>query len=69
LQRPESGCQALAITRQRHNGLPLDRASFALRPRASEPAIARGVRIGLTKGAETPWRLGLKGSPFLSRTF
>jgi len=66
---PGRVCQALAITRQRHNGLPLDRPPFALRPPTSRYPIANGVRIGIAKGVETPWRFGLKGSPFLSRPF
>jgi len=68
---PGKLCQALAITRPRHNGLPLDLPPFAL-TRAevvSDDAIAVGVRIGVSKGVEIPWRFGLKGSPFLSRRF
>ena len=61
-------CQALGVTRE-HDGLPLDRPPFALSPRAKQYPIANGVRIGLTKGVDTPWRFGLKGSPFLSRSF
>lgn len=61
-------CQALALTRE-HDGLPLDRLPFELRARSSEPELAVGPRVGLTKGAERPWRFGLAHSPFLSRAF
>jgi DNA-3-methyladenine glycosylase len=61
-------CQALAITRS-HDGLPLDRPPFVLRPAAGTPAVVVGPRIGLTKAAEEPWRYGLAGSRFLSRPF
>ena len=60
-------CQALAITRAEHDGLPLDRPPFALRRDGAARAIVQGRRIGITKGAGAPWRFGLKGSPFLSR--
>jgi DNA-3-methyladenine glycosylase len=67
---PGRVCQALAITRAAHNGLPLDRAPFSL-ARCTEDAhdIVSGVRIGITKGVDTPWRFGLRGSPYLSRRF
>jgi len=61
-------CQALGITGA-HNGLPLDRPPFELFARAEKPEIAKGVRIGITKAAELPWRYGLKGSKFLSKPF
>ena len=60
--------EALAIT-DKHNGLPLDAAPIALHARASKPEIVAGVRIGITKAVELPWRYGLKGSKFLSRPF
>jgi DNA-3-methyladenine glycosylase len=63
---PGKLCQALAITRE-HDGLPLDRAPFALHPRTQVPDIATGPRIGITRAAELPWRYGLAGSRFLSR--
>jgi len=33
------------------------------------PEILTGLRIGLTKGVDLPWRYGLKGSKFLSKPF
>jgi DNA-3-methyladenine glycosylase len=68
---PGKLCQALGVTRAVHNGLPLDRPPFALAralaPRDDE--IVVGGRIGISKAVETPWRFGLKDSPFLSRRF
>src|SRR4051794_36584661 len=60
--------EAMGITHT-HNGLALDRPPFALYAREEEPEIATGVRIGLTKAADLPWRYGLKGSKFLSKPF
>jgi DNA-3-methyladenine glycosylase len=65
---PGKLCEALGVT-QKHNGLPLDRAPFELRARKEIPKIASGVRIGITKAAEKPWRYGLLGSKFLSKPF
>ena len=61
-------CQALGITRD-HDGLPLDEPPFELLARESEPPLAVGTRIGITRAVEQPWRYGLAGSPFLSRRF
>ena len=58
--------QALGIAVE-HDGLALDRPPFELVPRESEPIIAVGPRIGITKAVEQPWRYGLAGSRFLSR--
>ena len=63
---PGKLCQALAVTRV-HDGLPLDEPPFELLPRESEPPLAVGPRIGITRAVEQPWRYGLVGSPFLSR--
>ena len=60
--------EALGIT-QAHNGLPLDAPPIGLYARANKPEIVAGVRIGLTKAVELPWRYGLKGSKFLSKPF
>jgi DNA-3-methyladenine glycosylase len=59
-------CQALGVRRE-HDGLALDAPPFLLLPRASEPPLAVGPRIGITRAAERPWRYGIAGSRFLSR--
>lgn len=63
---PGKLCQALAIT-QAHDGLAIDRAPFKLVPRAREPEVIAGPRIGISQAIDLPWRYGLAGSPFLSR--
>ena len=63
---PGKLCQALAVG-PAHDGVPLDGPPFRLRPRRTEPSIASGPRIGVTKAADRPWRFALAGSPFLSR--
>jgi DNA-3-methyladenine glycosylase len=60
--------EALGITHA-HNGLPLDVPPIALHARTAKPDIVTGVRIGLTKAVELPWRYGLRGSKFLSKPF
>jgi DNA-3-methyladenine glycosylase len=65
---PGRVCEALAITRA-HNGLALDEPPFELRRRDGDVEVVSGVRIGLTKAVELPWRYGLKGSRFLSKPF
>lgn len=65
---PGKVCQALGIT-VAHNGMAIDRAPFALTARDGDVDVVRGVRIGITKAAEKPWRFGLKGSKYLSRPF
>src|SRR5215475_8985817 len=60
--------EALGITRA-HNGLALDAPPFAVHARTRTVDVVSGVRIGLTKAAELPWRYGLKGSKFLSKPF
>jgi DNA-3-methyladenine glycosylase len=65
---PGKLCEALGVT-HKYNGLPLDRAPFELRARSAMPNIAIGVRIGISKAVEHPWRYGMKGSRFLSKPF
>jgi DNA-3-methyladenine glycosylase len=60
--------EALGISDE-HNGLPLDASPIALHARASKPEIDAGLRVGITKAVELPWRYGLKGSKFLSKRF
>lgn len=61
-------CQALGITGN-DNGLSLDSLSCRIEPSAHPVTIVSGPRIGISRARETPWRFGLAGSPFLSRTF
>ena len=60
--------QALAITHAL-NGLRLDRRPFRVVAGGDDPArvVHAGVRIGITKSVELPWRFVLAGSPFLSK--
>jgi DNA-3-methyladenine glycosylase len=48
-------CEALRITGA-HSALPLDRPPFALFARSDPVAVVCGVRIGITKAADRPWR-------------
>lgn len=60
--------QALGLSLA-ENGLPLDAPPFRLEPRTTDVPLVAGPRIGITRGADTPWRFGLEGSRFLSRPF
>jgi len=65
---PGKLCQALDISIA-HNALPLDAPPIAVFQRTSEVEVVAGVRIGITKAADLPWRYGLKESKFLSKPF
>jgi DNA-3-methyladenine glycosylase len=65
---PGKLCEALGIT-IKHSELPLDAPPIALHARLSKPEIVAGLRIGITKAVDLPWRYGLKGSRFLSKPF
>ncbi len=59
-------CQALGITGAL-DGRPLDSPPFTVLDRVAEVEIRAGGRIGITRGADTPWRFCLAGSRHLSR--
>jgi DNA-3-methyladenine glycosylase len=61
-------CQALGVTGAL-DGVALDAPPFSLKAQNRAHDLIVGARIGVSKGAETPWRFGLAGSPFLSRPF
>jgi DNA-3-methyladenine glycosylase len=61
-------CEALGVS-AKHNGLALDAAPFELQPATGKTEVIVGVRIGITKAIELPWRYGLAGSRFISRPF
>ena len=65
---PGKLCQALGITGE-HDGLPLDRAPYALRERTQAPVVVAAPRIGITQAADRPWRYGVAGSRYVSRPF
>ena len=65
---PGKLCEALGIT-IKHSELPLDAPPIALHAWREKPDIVAGVRIGITKAVDLPWRYGLRGSRFLSKPF
>ncbi len=65
---PGKLCEAMAVT-DKHNTLPLDAPPIAIYARVRKPEIVSGIRIGITKAVELPWRYGLKDSKFLSKPF
>jgi len=65
---PGKLCEALGITIA-HSELPLDKPPFSLHARTGKIDIVTGLRIGITKAVDLPWRYGLKGSKFLSKPF
>jgi len=67
---PGKLCQALAIELEQTR-MSLVEPPFQLRgrdPSLEAPTIVAGPRIGITKGAELPWRYCLAGSEYLSQS-
>jgi len=50
-----------------HDGKRLDSPPFEWLAPAAPAEVACGVRIGITRAADRPWRFALANSPFLSR--
>ncbi len=65
---PGKLCEALGIT-IKHSELPLDKLPFALHARPADVEIVTGIRIGITKAVDLPWRYGLEELRFLSKRF
>lgn len=61
-------CQALDVTGD-YNGLSLDLPIFSLTFPVARSPLSCGRRIGISKAIDVPWRLGLKGSKYLSQPF
>jgi DNA-3-methyladenine glycosylase len=58
--------QALGVTSE-HDGSALDRPPFALLPRAGDPDVVAGPRVGISSATDLPWRYSVAGSAFVSR--
>jgi len=65
---PGKLCEALGITIA-HSELALDHKPYALYARVGKVDVVSGIRIGITKAVDLPWRYGLRGSKFLSKPF
>ena len=65
---PGKVCEALGVS-DKHNGKALDAAPIEIFARPRKPEVVSGIRIGITKAIELPWRYGLRGSRFLSKPF
>ena len=61
-------CQALGVDGSL-DGTALDQPPFRIRLAETRADLATGVRIGITRAADQPWRFGLRGSPFVSKRF
>lgn len=60
--------QALGIDGS-FDGLPIDARPFELQAAPAAVEVLAGVRIGISKACDVPWRFGLAGSRYVSRRF
>jgi len=58
--------QALGITGA-HDGAVLGVGELRLLPPTAPVDVVAGVRVGITRAVETPWRYSVRCSPFVSR--
>ena len=67
---PGKLAQALALTRLAHNEADLTNpdGELMILPRSTPPLeLVETTRIGITRGAELPWRYYMRGNPFVSK--
>jgi len=65
---PGKLCQALGVDRGL-DGAPLDAPPVELHPADAPRTVQAGVRIGISKAVDLPWRFGEAGSRYLSKPF
>jgi DNA-3-methyladenine glycosylase len=65
---PGKLCAAMGITKAQ-DGLTLGDPPLSFRAAEVVPEATIGPRIGISKAAELPWRFGIAGSAYLSRSF
>ena len=61
-------CEALGIDLS-HDGRPLSTNPFALALSGLPQPFVSGPRIGISRAVDLPWRFGLAGSRYVSKTF
>ena len=66
---PAKLCQALAIDKalNGHN-LALSPLQLEVKPTVHSGEFIQTTRIGLSKGADVPWRFYIRGNPYVSRS-